>query len=162
MEPVGLTSTELGVILSLATLAGLAGAALPIVIGDRWGLFLPVMAMVAVDAAAKTLVVTVGTPAAYVVCQLLWTGSYAALFAYLLAVGANLDSLGRWAAIVGSAFALGDAIGPVVFGLTNDLGGTGSLVVLMVASSIFVALLLGPPTLALDRRRRASVDSVAG
>ena len=63
--------------------------------------------------------------------------------------------LGRWAAIVGSAFAMGDAIGPIVFGFTNDLGGTGSLIGLVVISSIAVALLLGPATLTLDRRRKA-------
>ena len=72
-----------------------------------------------------------------------------------ISVGAALDSLGRWAAIVGSAFAMGDAIGPIVFGFTNDLGGTGSLIGLVVISSIAVALLLGPATLTLDRRRKA-------
>lgn len=154
MEQVGLSSTELGAILSVAAFAGLAGASLPIIVGARWGLFAPIMVMIAVDAIAKTLVVSVATPTAYIVWQFLWTGSYAALFAYLLAVGATLDSLGRWAAIVASAFAMGDAIGPVVFGLVNDLGGARSLIVLMVVSSIVVALLLGPATLALDRRSK--------
>ncbi len=155
-EHVGLSSTDLGAVLSVAAFAGLAGASLPIIVGDRWGLFLPIIVMIGLDAVAKTLVVTVATPTAYIVCQFLWTGSYAALFAYLLAVGATLDSLGRWAAIVGSAFAMGDAIGPVVFGLANDLGGAGSLVSLMAISSIAVALLLGPATLTLDRRRKGS------
>ncbi|MEI2718043.1 MAG: MFS transporter [Candidatus Nanopelagicales bacterium] len=155
MDNVGLSSADLGTILAVATIAGLAGAALPIIVGDRWGLFLPIIVMVGIDALAKILVVVVSQPVAYIVCQFLWTGSYAVLFAYLLAVGAALDSLGRWAAIVGSAFAMGDAIGPIVFGFTNDLGGTGSLIGLVVISSIAVALLLGPATLTLDRRRKA-------
>ncbi len=156
MENVGLSASELGAILAVATVAGLAGASLPIVLGDRGGLFVPIIAMIGVDALAKTAIVLVTTPTAYAVTQFLWTGSYAALFAYLLAVGAKLDSFGRWAAIVGSAFAMGDAIGPLLFGMVTDLGGETTLVVMMVASSVAVALLLGPPTMMLDRRRRAA------
>lgn len=152
MDQVGLTSNELGTVLSMAAFAGLAGACLPIVVGARWGLFAPIMAMVVVDAAAKVLVLVAATPTAYAICQFLWTASYAALFAYLLAVGAKLDSRGRWAAIVGSAFAMGDAVGPVVFGFAADTGGVGSLAVMMIVSSVAVALLLGPPVLRLDRK----------
>ncbi len=150
-EVVGLSGNAVGLVLALGYVAGFLGALLQVVVGKRWGRFGPIVVLVIVDTVAKVAIVMLPFTPAFGTSQLVWSFAHSALFAFLLACGAALDHAGRWAAIIGAAFAFGSALGPVMTGVIGTRGGVATFVIVTLVCGAGVLLLLGPASVRLDR-----------
>lgn len=97
----------------------------------------------------------------FVIANLFWMGSFIAVMAYLLALGAAMDPTGRWSAATAAALAFGDAIGPLVTGRVVDSGGYGWVLVMSMVLGLGTLVTLSAAAWVVDRAasRRASVTA---
>ncbi len=66
-------------------------------------------------------------------------------------LGAELDGLGHWAALVATGVAIGDSVGPLVTVAIVDRGGLGTLAVASAVVGAITVVLLGGVARTIDR-----------
>lgn len=112
----GLTPEGVGLVLGLTTVAGLAGAGLAAVAGDRWGRTLPLVSATLCVGLALGALGFVDRPSHYAALLLLSSIAYFFVGPYFSAVLSLLDRYGRWIAAAAAAGSLGVAVGPAAGG----------------------------------------------
>lgn len=150
---IGLEHATVGLILAASAVGGLLGAAAQIAIADRFGRLIPMTVILLVDLVCRAVLLRTTSATVYAVANVLWMASFVALMAYVLALAAAMDKLGRWAALAAGTLAFGDALGPVVMGSILDGHGYSRLVP--------VCLMLGLVTLACFASVARTVDRAA-
>jgi predicted MFS family arabinose efflux permease len=139
----GLSPQATDVVLSYATLAGMAGAGLAILLGPRLGNAIPLMVGGMVMAASVMFVITRLTPATFPPAILAWMGGLQFSSPYMVAVMSQADREGRAASLCIAAQTLGMSIGPALGAfVVNSGSGTvlGSLAFILLAPSFLVIL----------------------
>ncbi len=120
----GYSPREVGRILGIQAVVGLAGPAIASIIGSRYGLRLPLVIGILCSGAVTVLVSqSAGHPMLFLCAAMFWTGSYFFTLSYLTALAAELDSEGRIVAATGSALMAGLAIAPLIAGYLISIGG---------------------------------------
>ena len=136
----GLSGHEIGVILSISTLALLSGAAGAAWAGNRYGRCTTLFVLLAVNALAILLVGTVAVRWVYVAANLLQSVTNLSSVIYQLGLAASLDRLGRAVAVSTALVTLGNGIGP---GLSAGFAGIfGAPSVAMLVLGLNVAALV--------------------
>lgn len=151
INAVGIQPAEVGLILSIGLLAGLVGVAGQTWIGARWGRAVPVVGLLLAQTVCRTVLLTNTSPVVFAAAQWIWSATYYALFACVLVLGAEMDGLGRWAALVAAGVAIGDSVGPLVAGVIVDRGGLGTLAVVSAVAGAITVVLLGGVAHTFDR-----------
>ena len=116
----GFNSHAIGIVLSAATLLLLLGAVGAAWAGDRFGHFIPLFTLLALNAISIALVSSVAVPWMYLAANALQSVTNLSSVIYQLAVAASLDRQGRAVAIGTALVTLGNGIGP---GVAAILGG---------------------------------------
>ena len=112
----GLTTTQVGYVLTLGSAVGLIGAGLATWLNIRKGRFIPITTF-SIWYALTNIVLCFNTDATiYIVAIMSSFISFYFAIPYLFGLAAALDKQGRWAAAAGSAYLLGFAVGPVYGG----------------------------------------------
>jgi hypothetical protein len=144
----GFASTMLG----LATWVGIAGSALVVIFGTRFGRARPLAIGAALTAAGCFAFHWSGSPAVYVLANCLTSVTWSFVIAYLLGMCAEFDQTGRTAALGGLLSKLGLASGPFLAASVLEAADYPQLI---TAASIVVAVsapIMLLPALRLDRR----------
>lgn len=136
----GLHLKTVGMILGIATIAGIAGSGLAAWLGIRWGRRWPLYLGIGVTTVAMVMICAVYEPVNFTASQVLWGVAYAFATPYIMGVAASLDSLGRWTATASGVMMGASALGPVIGGMLVDQG----LALVSGLSGIFTFLLLVP------------------
>ncbi len=142
----GLTGHQIGLVLSLTILTGLAGALGAAWLGDRYGKIKP--HLIGAIGALITAVLLLGTPELirYSFAIVFLTLSLNFWLAYMLGGVAAIDTSGRFAVLVTAALGVGATIGPAIAGgliaNSNYLPMLAfSLVAIMMGLAIIVSVL---------------------
>lgn len=151
----GLPLVAIGRVLGLATVVGLAGAALAAWLGTRAGRSTPLLVGVLGFAVSTFALGYVHTPTAYVVLLLGWSLSFFFALPYLMGTAAALDRRGGWTAAAAGIMTVGIGLGPAVGGTLLAVGGFAGLSWLVGGSCLAGLALVIPVTLILDRHARA-------
>ena len=123
--------------LSVAALAALIGVPLGTLASLRLGRVTGLVAVAAVEFAARTLVVVTESGTVFAIATSLWQVCYLALLVQILALAAGLDRSGRLVAATAGAVALGTGIGPAVIGATLDVVGPWGLAAALLGLGVF-------------------------
>ncbi|PZU08502.1 hypothetical protein [Sphingomonas sp.] len=137
----GIGDVDLGYVLSVAGLAGIAGAALAILLADRIGRVLPLVAGSA--SLALAFVGSVGGPFGIAVPAILFFWSF--LVPYYLGSAAEADHSGRVVVLAGAMLPLGIAAGQIFAGLFVEgeaFGPLSSSAAAMTGCAILCMILL--------------------
>ncbi|MCO1339392.1 hypothetical protein BJH93_10890 [Kocuria polaris] len=156
----GLTPAGLGIALSGATAGGLLGSIALMIIGDRLGRAVPLVALLLVGGALKAVTGFVDTPTAFIVAFIAWNTVYALTFMYFVAVAAALSADGRWSGPLLATYLVGSSLTPVIgAAMLGALGPEGFTITLGI-----VSVVLAVPTAAvaaLSSRVSRSVKAAA-
>ncbi len=153
-ERVGLDTSQVGYILTLSSLVGLAGAAAATSLNVRWGRIIPISAFAFGYAVIAIMLCLWMDPWAYSFAVLASSVLYSFSLPYLFGLAAALDKKGRWAAAAGSANLLGFAVGPIFVGAVIEAWGYTALAAVCVAMIlVFWGITIFIVGTALDRRR---------
>lgn len=158
---VGYSSEEVGNLLSIQALVGIAGPLVASVIGSRFGLKWPVSVGIFLSGFA-TYVVSQSSDSSvlYTLFVMCMPGTYFFTLSYLTALAAELDAQGRVVAASGSALMCGIAIGPALGGELIVAGGGYSLVgMAMVACVALTYAFVLVPLVAVQRAKQGAVCS---
>ena len=109
----GLSASEIGFILSIATVVGLGGALLATWLNVRLGRILPISVVIALFAVNTLMIFSTDSTIVYVVGLMLFAVYYFFSLPYFYGIAAALDKEGRLAASVGFAFLVGSSAGPL-------------------------------------------------
>jgi hypothetical protein len=145
----GFASTALG----LATWIGIAGSALVIVFGTRYGRAWPLAISAAITIAGTFAFHWSGSAAVYLLANCVTAVTWSFAISYLLGLCAAFDPSGRTAALGGFLSKMGLASGPFIAAWLLDVADYGMLVnvsAVVLAASLPVMLL---PARALDDKR---------
>lgn len=127
MEPigdgVGLETREVGILLSISTVAGLCGALLAAVIGNRFGRFVPLGAALLVMAASNVGLALAEDPISLAASLLPQNFIILFMTPFFLGALADLDHEGHWTMLSGVLTPIAFALGPIVFGYTASSVG---------------------------------------
>jgi len=139
----GLDAERVGLVLGAATVAGLLGAGLALLLGKRYGRFPPIAFGLAVGAAGRLAMVTAQVPAVYSVTQVVLGMTFFFILPFLMGTAAELDRSGRWSAAAAGAMAIGAAAGPGLAGWLADGWGYPALgwISLLFAGVSMIAVL---------------------
>ena len=111
-----LSPESIGVLLSVAYLAGVPGSALATWLGERWGQFLPIAIGLFAHSLAIGLACYTDNVTLFYTAVILQTFAYFFSIPYQLGLAAHLDPSGRLASIAAGIFFLGLSCGPVFGG----------------------------------------------
>lgn len=139
----GLSQQETDVVLSYATLAGMLGAGLAILLGPRLGNAIPLLVGGVVMAASVIFVITRLTPATFPPAILAWMGGLQFSSPYMVAVMSQADREGRAASLCIAAQTLGMSVGPALGAFVVNSGSgavLGSLAFALLVPSFLVIL----------------------
>ncbi len=128
----GLDTAEVGYILTIATLVGLAGGAAATALNIRWGRALPISVFCLSYALVALALCLWQNSTVFVITLVLSVVLYYFSVPYLFGLAAAIDRSGRWAAAAGSAYLLGFAAGPILGGAVIKSAGYASLAVVSV------------------------------
>ena len=145
----GYASTALGV----ATWIGIAGAALVVVFGTRFGRTWPLVVSAAITILGTLAFHWGGSKAVYLAANCVTAITWSFAIAYLLGLCAAFDPSGRTAALGGFLSKMGLASGPFVAAWLLDVSGYTQLInisALVLIASVPVMFL---PARALDRQQ---------
>ena len=123
----GLSSAEIGVILSTAQGAGLLGAVIAAVFGQRLPRLIPISVGITLITMAGYLIYTSSSAEIYRYSVICFNFGFALGLPYLIGACAKLDDNGGWAARANAANLLGGAASPFLAGLWVTLYGYESL-----------------------------------
>ena len=155
VDVIGLSEEQMGILLSVTAFAALGGAVLQVVVGRRFGHLIPVVTLLVIDQASRTVLMLADSAPVFIGASLLWWASYMALFAYLLAMGAAMDPSGSWAARMAAIMVIGDALGPLAVGWLVDATGTGGFAIASGIVGLVSLLMIGFVAYTLDRDEAA-------
>ncbi|MBK0419935.1 MFS transporter [Leucobacter sp. CSA1] len=112
-DQAGLDDALLGLVLSLSTIGGLAGAFVVVLLGPRFGRALPLALMLVVGGSLK-FASTVATDAvAYAALLVAWNFIYGVAYTYFIATAAGLDARGRWSGPILGVYLIGSSFAPL-------------------------------------------------
>lgn len=154
----GLDRTYVSTALGLATWIALLGPLVVIVMGVRFGRFLPLALVMLLTLAGTAAFLWSAHPAAYLVANCGTGITWGMVMAYLLGMASQFDSAGRTAAAAGFVSKIGLASGPLVAG--QMLAAGASYAHLIIAAFILLALsmiVMLVPARMLDRSTAANL-----
>ena len=147
----GLDRNYVSTALGLATWVALAGPAIVIVLGVKYGRFPILLSGMLLTLGGTAVFHFSGEPAAYMIANCGTGITWGAVVAYLLGMAAQFDKAGRTAAAAGFVSKLGLASGPFLAGQFLAAGGEFSGLInaalILLAISMFIML---PPARRLD------------
>jgi len=136
----GMSADAVSVVLSVVSVASLAGAVLCPIACRRFGRLTVMGAFFAVEVAAKLVVTVVPWDVSYTAAALVWQISYMGLLVLVLAVAASADPSGRWVAATAGATAIGTGLGSAPAGWILDIWGAPGLGVALVLATVLAAV----------------------
>ena len=113
---IGMSSEQVGIALTLASVAGLMGGLVAASLNTRYGRTLPLTIALVVRAGASIAIVSQPTPASYWVLQCLLGFTVYFVIPYIFGLCAQVDRAGRVAAMAGGTVLIGS-------GISASLGG---------------------------------------
>ena len=144
----GFDLKAVGMILGIATIAGIAGSGAAAWMGIRWGRRLPLFFGIGASTVAMVMITAIYEPVSFTVNQVLWGVAYAFMTPYMMGLAATLDSLGRWTATASGVMMGASALGPIMGGTLINWG----LALASGLSGILTFLLLLPVLRYVDER----------
>jgi len=124
---VGLTGSEIGLLLAGSQISGLVGASIPAVFGDRLSPQPVILICLLLVSLAGVAVYHADLVPVYVVAMLVFSFGFFAAIPYLIGICARLDSNGVWAARGAGGNLLGGGAAPFVAGTVVGAAGHESL-----------------------------------
>ncbi len=143
-ESLGLDGQTIGFVLGGALVCGVLGAAVSAVVGERFGVVLPIATSLPVLGASYLAVTHAPSPPVYVVAQLLVLFVFGFTIPYLLGFNGSLDPKGRVMVAASGAMLVGMAVGPAASGaviVTAGFKAVGALIVVMITLCLTLFLL---------------------
>lgn len=143
-DAAGYTGSEIGFLLSSQAFVGLLGPLFAILIGDRFGLKIPILIGIALTGAVTYFVISAGAfSALYPFAVMGIAITYFFVLPYITSLAAALDSQGRLVAALGGFMIAGAAIAPASTGYFIDTLGYAAvrwivLVAVMVTAACFL------------------------
>lgn len=110
----GLSHGQIGEILAFATILGIPAALAVVVLGDRWGYFLPVLLGASCQIIAVLMLTLGSNPMIYILAMCMLATGWAFSLPYFQAIEAVIDPGGSVVVAGGFATAFGGFIGPAV------------------------------------------------
>ena len=149
-----LSTEAVSSIFGYSQLWGAAAAALPVVVGDRFGRALPIAASVTLGAICLLLLLGLpDQPRIFGLVAQAFMFGWLLFFPYLMGLTSTLDPLGRLASLVYTAQAIGFFLGPALCAQAIRIGSYEALLwfgVLCFATTLVVLL---PVAIKQDRRQ---------
>ena len=159
-EQAGLTAEGLGIALSGATAAGLVGAVLLMIVGERLGRAVPLAVLLGTGGVLKIVEGYVTDPTSFIVIFIAWNAVYAIAFMYFVATASGLDADGRWSGPLFAVYLVGSALTPVIgAALVEVFGFEGFTLVLGVSSFVLAVPAFAIARLSSRIERRADASS---
>ncbi|QKW06405.1 MFS transporter [Streptomyces sp. NA04227] len=147
LDQAGMSEVAVGAVFAAALGAGLLGVVGAGALGSRLGRAVPTAAGTALIGCCIVVTACATTPVVFASGQITWNTLYPVVLSYLIGLAASLDPRGRWAALVGSASALGTACGPVVGSVLSSLAGYRGMGLLLCAGLMLLVVPLTGVTL---------------
>lgn len=135
-----LSEPTVGVVFAVALGAGLLGILGAGALGSRLGRALPIGGGTVVIAGCIALSASATGLGSFAAGEIAWNTIYPVVLSYLIGLAASLDSRGRWAALVGSASALGTAAGPLSGSVLSAQAGFPVMGAVLGAGLLLVAV----------------------
>jgi hypothetical protein len=136
-DQASLSPEGLGIALSAATAGGLIASIVLMIVGDRLGRGVPLIALLVVGGILKIMQGHITDPTLFVVVFILWNTTYALVFAFFVSTSAALDAEGRWSGPLLATYLVGSALTPVIgANLVGLLGYQGFTLALGIASFV--------------------------
>jgi hypothetical protein len=148
----GLETTYASTTLGLATWVGIAGCALVVVFGTRYGRARPLAAGAVLTVAGCFAFHWSGSQAVYLLANCLTSITWSFVISYLLGLCAEFDQTGRTAALGGLLSKLGLASGPFVAARLLEFADYGLLINMSVAVLALSVPVMLVPAWRLDRK----------
>ncbi len=144
----GLEDQTVANALTMTQFAGMAGALVAIVVGDRLGRALPLGLALVGSVVAITMIANVQTAIGFTVGACLFNMLWNVTHPYLLAAQASFDRSGRQVSFATAMQMLGIAAGPTVGSAILDAGGGFEQIMVLAGVMMIVTLvLIQPPVL---------------
>lgn len=149
----GLDRDYVSTALGLATWVALAGPAIVIGLGTKWGRFPILLAGMILTLGGTAIFHLSSSPAAYMIANCGTGITWGCVMAYLLGMAAQFDKAGRTAAAAGFVSKLGLASGPFIAGklLGADMGFSALINVALAGLALSMVVMLVPAR-RLDRK----------
>jgi predicted MFS family arabinose efflux permease len=152
----GLSLDKTAQTLAMSQIAGAAGAAVPFLLGTRFGRVLPLaIALVGSTASVLALLLRSGDYLIYAVAMQVFMFMWLVFFPYLMGVTATVDSSGRLVSLSLGVQNVAFGIGPLIAARIVHGGGPSLILRLAIGSYLLTMLLLLPLT------RRQDADPTA-
>ncbi|MGI9286775.1 MAG: MFS transporter [Pseudomonadales bacterium] len=116
-QNLGMDIGAIGAALSVSYFMALGGAGLASILGERFGVFIPLLVGMCGHVAGTALVVTAPSPAAYITGVQIQAFFFFLFFPYKLALAALIDPSCRLSTFVSGLVMLGLGVGPIVSGV---------------------------------------------
>ncbi|MBO6526958.1 MFS transporter [Erythrobacter sp.] len=150
----GLERTYTSYALGLATWVALLGPLCVILIGTKYGRFLPLALVMLLTLGGTAIFHFSANPLAYLVANCGTGITWGMVMAYLLGMASQFDGAGRTAAAAGLVSKIGLASGPLVAGqLLGDQGDYGMLINVALVTLLLSMLVMLVPARLLDIRQ---------
>lgn len=144
----GLEDQTVANALTMTQFAGMAGALVAIVVGDRLGRALPLGLALVGSVVAITMIANVQTAIGFTIGACLFNMLWNVTHPYLLAAQASFDRSGRQVSFATAMQMLGIAAGPAVGSAILDAGGGFEQIMVLAGVMMIVTLvLIQPPVL---------------
>ncbi|NUP47745.1 MAG: MFS transporter [Catenulispora sp.] len=136
----GLSADTVSVVLSVVSVASLAGVGLSAWAVRRFGRLPTVAVFFAVEAMAKLTVASTASGNGFITAVTVWQICYMALLVQVLAVAASADRSGRWVAAASGAVAVGTGLGPAPAGWILDSIGAPAFGLVLAVATLLAAI----------------------
>lgn len=120
---IGMTPDAVSWSLGTASILAMGGPLLAALLGDRFGILVPLTAGLVLEGCSALLVVYATGPISYSAGLVLLLISIGFLYPYFLGVLARLDEHGSWTTLSGTVVSFAMAVGPVISGLVAAHAG---------------------------------------
>lgn len=137
---IGLSIEAIANVLAIATISGIAGAAIPALLGQRAGRAVPIFAGMLVVLASGAASLLTGGVMTYSIANAVFTIGFAIVIPFSFGVSTVLNRSGSLSAALGSMIVAGYVVGPSLAGVTLTRGGYESLAFLF-ACIVFIAII---------------------
>ena len=137
-----LDRTYVSYALGLATWVALLGPLLVIVVGTKFGRFVPLALVMLLTLGGTALFHWSGSPVAYMIANCGTGITWGMVMAYLLGMAAQFDGAGRTAAAAGFVSKIGLATGPLVAGQLLGVDGNFALLLNVALATLAVSMVV--------------------